>query len=124
MSEKWPRQDGESDEAYFMRVFRDAEKRYPDLECRLLFFGACDATGLPCLHPFNLREYHGLQGTVLLTEFLESEPPNRRESREYRDCVSSKTRCPVCDTWWPREPVDICGQRDRMLADVLAEAVV
>jgi len=111
---------GECDDTYYMRVFRAAKQKYPQMMDRELHFGVCDATGLPCLHPFPLRE---LSGGVRLVDFLAGEPPSRWEDSEYRERLHNRSFCPVCRTWAPSEPVDICRQREQMLARIFTAVV-
>lgn len=123
MTARWPRCPDESDDTYYMRVYRAAERMYPGLEVRLLHYGTCIETRLPCVHPFPLREYHSPLGTMMLPEFIASEPPNRwRGDKAYRDRVMSMTQCTVCDTWWPCEPFDICRERKKRLALILKQS--
>ena len=119
VSSRWPRREDESDDAYFMRVLYAAKSEWPDMTLTQLYFGTCDETGLPCVHPFNLREYHGGLGTTTLGCFLDSERPDMMRNPEYRERVLSRTRCPVCDTWAPRDPVDIRRQREERLLMLL-----
>jgi hypothetical protein len=118
MSERRP---DETDDSYYMRVYREMGALYPDLESYLLHFGVCVETRLPCVHPFPLREYHSPSGTMVLTEFLAAESPRRfREDRECRERVLSRTQCMVCGTWAPHEPFDICRDREMKLAGILS----
>jgi len=120
----YARHDGESDDAYFVRILEFAKKRYPDMTSLELYYGVCDATGLDCLHPFNLLEYHGYsQGAKahLLSEFFSREPPHRHRDKEYMKRVWSLTRCSVCGQWAPSQdrPVSIKRQRESRLAHLL-----
>ena len=122
---RWPRHTGESDDAYFMRVLGLARTRYPDLQEYELWCGVCDETNLPCLHPWNIREYQSFfDGVILLKDFIASEPPRHMENNpDYQQRVLEMTRCPVCDTWNPTDPVDIRKKRGRMLGLALAIAM-
>ncbi len=114
----------EGENTYFMRILALRKEQYPDLKPHELWYGVCDETDLPCLHPYDQREYQSdYFGTRLLKDFIASEPPGRMYDEEYRDRVLSLTRCPVCDTWDPKEPVDVRKKRMRGLGMALAIAM-
>ena len=97
------RKPGEADDCYFMRVFRTARKLWPWLPLANLYFGAGDVTGLPCLHPVNVRTLWHSDRPPL--EYLENQPMNRRVDSEWLARFNQDTFCPVCETPAPSEPV-------------------
>jgi hypothetical protein len=96
------RKPGESDDCYYMRVFRTAQRLWPWMDKVDLYFGSCDVTGLPCLHPVNVRTH--ISGRPPL-EYLEDQPPSRRVDSEWLRRFNQDTFCPVCQTAAPTEPV-------------------
>lgn len=124
MPAKHHRQANETDDAWFMRVYRSLKAEHPDCSEPLLFTGACDRTELPCLHPLPFRDYQSPRGMVKLVDFLETEPPAKLEDAEYRKRINSMSYCPVCDTWGPVEPRLVPTTRRRHLFTKLVQAAL
>ncbi len=116
---RWPRQGNESDDAYFMRVWWAARDEYPELPKRLLYYGTCLETELPCVHPVSLLEYRGYPGPKPAREYWDEMPKNRLRNSECMARVHERIVCTVCDTWAPSDPVDICRLREERLMVIL-----
>lgn len=118
----------ESDDTYFMRVYRYYENLFPGINTRVLYLGVCKETGLPCIHPITQLFYlypgyilpsvaqwyklnqpssynYGREGLDYPLSLQYAEYDRCHGDSKYYERAFYKSYCDVCGAWMPSDPV-------------------